>query len=345
MQAIAALGEEPKAPRLPIHTTTDPTVEGLIRLRNEGLPCLGVFSDEGGQLVGGHAMTDDNRLKTGAAFSALWDGKETKRSRGGDGNYTVRGQRVNLHLLIQPLAADRLFGDPVLSDQGMISRVLPNRPEPAAGTREWTELRESDCAAMSVFKNQMDAIIRTPMTLARDGKQKPIPNELDLRRLPFSPDARALWIEFVNHTERRMAPGGEYETIKGLANKLGEHAARLAATLALFDDLNVAEISADRLAAGIEIAQFFADEAVRVREMSQVDADLVMAQRLLEWLLVSGKTLVSLHEVYQKGPRPIRDKAAAMKAVGVLEAHGWVLKTGPTMIDGKLRKLVWTIVR
>jgi hypothetical protein len=94
VQAIAALGEEPKPPRLPIHTITDPTVEGMTRLHKEGLPCLGIFSDEGGQLMGGYAMQDDNRLKTGAAFSASWDGKEIKRSRGGDGNYTPCAARA-----------------------------------------------------------------------------------------------------------------------------------------------------------------------------------------------------------------------------------------------------------
>jgi hypothetical protein len=206
-----------------------------------------------------------------------------------------------MHILLQPLAADKLFGDPVLSDQGMISRVLATRHESAAGTRQWAEMGEAESSAMSAFNDRMNEIIRAPLPLARDEDGKDIPNELELRRLPFSPEARALWIGFVNDVERRMAPGGEYESIKGLANKLGEHAGRLAATLALFDDLKVAEISGEQ-------------------------GRQVMGQKLLEWLHASGKTVVPLREFYQFGPRPIRDKDTALKAMGVLEAHGWVIK-------------------
>jgi hypothetical protein len=40
---------------------------------------------------------------------------------------------------------------------------------------------------------------------------------------------RPLWIKFADHVERAIAAGGELESIRSLANKLPEHAARLAA--------------------------------------------------------------------------------------------------------------------
>jgi hypothetical protein len=58
-------------------------------------------------------------------------------------------------------------------------------------------------------------------------------NELEPRWLPLSPEARVLWVGFADHVEASVGSGGDMEAIRGLANKLPEHAARLAAVLAL----------------------------------------------------------------------------------------------------------------
>jgi hypothetical protein len=148
-----------------------------------------------------------------------------------------------------------------------------------------------------------------------------------------------------------MAPNGLYESIRGLANKLGEHAARLAGVIALFCDLNSTEISADALVRGIDLAQYYANEALRIREASAINEDLTTAERLLRWLHdgwreeTSENTLISLREVYQFGPRPIRDKATALKIVRILEDHGWLVKNDPVQINGHHRRQVWRIVK
>lgn len=53
-------------------TYPEPTYEGLVRLLREGQPAVGVLASEGGQLMGGYAMNQENRLKTAAALSDLW---------------------------------------------------------------------------------------------------------------------------------------------------------------------------------------------------------------------------------------------------------------------------------
>ena len=58
---LRALGDEPAAPPSPDRTVTEPTYEGLTRKFAEGMPSLGIFSDEGGQFLGGFAMSSDNR--------------------------------------------------------------------------------------------------------------------------------------------------------------------------------------------------------------------------------------------------------------------------------------------
>ena len=79
---LEALGPEPVAPPVADRIDTEPTFEGLTRRFAEGLPSLGIFSDEGGQFLGGHGMNRDNRQKTLSALNALWGGDPIRRTPG-----------------------------------------------------------------------------------------------------------------------------------------------------------------------------------------------------------------------------------------------------------------------
>src|SRR5215469_16017189 len=62
--ALDKLGPMPRAPLEPILTCTEPTFEGLCKLFAVGHPSLGTFATEGGHFIGGHGMSDDNKLRT-----------------------------------------------------------------------------------------------------------------------------------------------------------------------------------------------------------------------------------------------------------------------------------------
>ena len=80
---LADHGHEPRQPLSTKLTTSEPTLEGLFKLFQTGQPSLGLFSDEGGGFLGGHAMNSDNRLKTVAGLSSLWGGDTLDRVRAG----------------------------------------------------------------------------------------------------------------------------------------------------------------------------------------------------------------------------------------------------------------------
>jgi hypothetical protein len=163
-QGLEDLGHKPEAPISPMLTTGgDPTIEGLIRLLQEGgVPICGVFTDEGGQFVGGHAMADDHRLRTAGALSNLWDGQDLKRVRGGDGFFAIKGRRVAIHLLFQPLVAHRMFSDPILRDQGLLTRFLSVMPPRAAGTRQYVEVL--DFSNLSNFSSRFRVLLDRPFS-------------------------------------------------------------------------------------------------------------------------------------------------------------------------------------
>ena len=185
-------------------------------------------------------------------------------------------------------------------------------------------------------------LLERPLPLA-DGKA----NELAPRVLQLAFDARKMWVEFADSIERQIAPEGSLSPVKGIANKLPEHAARLAAVLALVSDADANEIPSEQMAAGIILAQHYVAEALRLFEVNQVSDDLRLAEKLLTWLLGCwNEPFVSLPDIYQKGPNAIREKTAAARLVAILEDHGWLLRErSGANIGGQFRREAWQIAR
>ncbi|MFZ2068311.1 MAG: DUF3987 domain-containing protein, partial [Xanthobacteraceae bacterium] len=138
-QTLDALGPPPLPPLEPILTCSEPTYEGMCKLLAVGQPSIGIFAAEGGEFVGGHGMADDAKLRTASGLSKVWDGKPLDRVRALDGSTVLPGRRVAMHLMVQPDVATIWFGDRLLVEQGLLSRVLLTAPDPASGTRLWNE--------------------------------------------------------------------------------------------------------------------------------------------------------------------------------------------------------------
>jgi hypothetical protein len=327
---------------VPMLMCPEPTFEGLFKLMAAGPASVGVFSSEGGQFIGGHGMNDVNKLKTVSGMSALWDGEPARRVRSGDGASILPGRRVALHLMVQPNVTDILLQDQELAGQGILSRLLVSAPESATGKRVPRPERPETESAINSFGRRLLDILEAPLPLAA-GKT----NELEPRELPLSEEARKLWVEFGGHVEKAMAPGGPLQQIKGLANKLPEHAARLAAVRTLVGNLQATEVGAAEMEAGIALAEYYAAEALRLFGASQIGADLQAAQRLLDWLCETWpEDNVSLPDIYQRGPNSIRDKATAQKLAAILVDHGWLAPVqGGTKIGEQFRRQAWRTVK
>ena len=345
-EALNALGPPPMAPLLPMLTVPEPTYEGLCRLLEHGQPSIGVFSSEGGQFIGGHAMNADNKLKTVAAMSSVWDSGIVKRLRAGDGSKIMPGRRVSLHLMAQPDIAAIMITDPLLLEQGILSRLLITAPDFAAGTRFWREPQPESDTALRRYYNKLLGILRTTPPLASNGTGPPKPNELKPRLLPLSADARALWVAFADAVETDLAPNGSLRLIMACANKLPEQAARVAGVLAVIDGgTQVVEISEEYLASAINIVKHHAAETLRMARAGSVAPEIMRAKELLNWLAKDWtEVLVSLPDIYQRGPAAIRDKKSAAQTVAILVDHGWLSRVeGPHTVGGVTRREVWAI--
>jgi hypothetical protein len=336
--ALDALGPAPEPPFTPILTCDEPTFEGLAKVFATGHPSLGVFSAEGGQFVGGYGMSDEAKLRTAAGLSKVWDGAMIKRVRSGDGNLILPGKRLSLHLMMQPVVAEGLFRDELLSGQGLLSRLLTCVPDTASGTRLYKKpLPESDAAL-----NRYGARILDIFEMAAPTKNR---NQVDPRDLPLSGTATNQWIIFADRVEQRLAPRAKFSEIRGLANKLGEHAGRIAGVLALIENIEAIQIESRHLDAAILLAEHYAAEADRLLGAARVRKELQIARRLLDWLQSEWPLgVVSLPDIY-RNLRAIPDAKSARKHVTILEAHGWVerIPEGAT-IDNLHRREAWRII-
>ncbi len=338
-QALDALGNGPTPPLHPMKVCPEPTMEGLERLLLHGQPSMGIFSGEGGQFIGGHGMREEAKLRTATSLSSVWDGAPIKRVRAGDGATILVGRRVSVHLMVQPDVANILLSDRLLENQGFLSRLLTVAPESTAGTRLWREPAAGAEADLRRYGARLlDLLERAPRLAG--GKA----NELDPPALDLATAARPLWIAFADHVECEIRPDGTLAPVRGLANKLAEHAARIAGVLTMIQDAGATEISVAQMEAGIHLAQHYADEALRLFDSGHVSPGIANAERLLGWLLAREEPLISLPDIYQLGPNAIRDKRTAQVVVGVLEDHGWLSRVDGGAIVRNVRRCdVWRV--
>jgi hypothetical protein len=338
-EALGELGEPPTPPLEPVIIAEEPTYEGLVRLFISGQPGLGLFSDEGGRLIGGHGMNADNQLKTAAGLSLLWDKKPITRVRAGDGCCVLYGRRLSLHLMVQPRVANLLFSNSLLLEQGLLSRCLVSFPQSTAGLRLYKEIDLTHEQALKAYSWRLMSILDTDPSL-KSGKL----NELEPRKLQLTPEAKRLWVAFHNEIEQKIADGREFARVRGFANKAPEHAARLSGILAITDIPDTGIINADRLTAGIGLVRYYLGEALRLFDNGAVDPELSLAQRLLEWLMLRQKPIISLVEIYRYGPSQVRNAKTARKLMEVLWEHGWVKPCGqPVELEGIQRRDTWAI--
>ena len=316
-EALTQLGPAPVPPLHPFLTAPDPTIEGLIKAWVSAPPSLGLFSAEGGQFIGGFGISPDHRLKTAAALSEMWDGRTIKRIRASDGVNILRGRRLSMHMMVQPDVSTAFLSDPLLRDQGLLSRVLVAAPSSLAGTRLYRETDPSDEADISAYAARILSILSAPWPLT-DNR-----NELSPPALSLTNDAAEMWRAFYDRVERMSGIDNKLWVIGDFAAKAAEHAARIAGVLTVVADERATKISADAMSDGIVLMEWYINEALRLQQIARTDPRLIRANRLLQWLQKRGP-VVRVREILQFGPAPERSKKALDETLEILKLHGWV---------------------
>lgn len=316
-QARLAETPRPAAPVMPLFIVSEPSTEAIQRQLIIGLPSIGLINDEGGQFLGGYAMSAEKRLGTLTTLSRLWDRGEFDRVRVGDGSGSYYGRRLTLHLMVQPAVASSLLADPLAREQGFLARCLVSYPRSTAGQRRYAEQDLSQTSEYRRYASRVTALLDQAWPLTAE-------NELDPPSIALTQTAKTTWVAIYNDIERHLGADGRFAPVRSLASKAPEHIARLAGTFAVFDGDE--QIDASHIDRAALLMQHYLAEALRLWGAGQVSVELKLAQELLNWLRdkMGPGRVIPMAEIYRKGPSAIRSAGAARKVLQVLVQHGWV---------------------
>jgi putative DNA primase/helicase len=310
--------EKPLPPQVPRLLFEDATPEKLGRSLAQEWPSGGIFSSEGGVVLGGHAMGKDSLSRTLGLINKLWEGGTHTVDRATAASFAVRGARLTVSLQVQlGVLTDFMQSDRGLSRaSGFFARFLIAQPRSTAGTRFYRETVSTP--ELDGFNLRIGELLAIPPTI--DPERGLTPALLDLDTA-----AKAFWIDYFDTVERQLAPSGEFAAIRDVAAKAADNAARLAAVLHVFEHGPTGTISRDVVESAAEIVAWHTYSARAVLGPLSLSRELGNAVNLSQWLTelcaAEGVQEINSTRILQEGPNAIRSRQTLTEALAVLREH------------------------
>lgn len=335
--ARKALGAAPQRPLEPWLLLGEPTLEGLHRVYQRGRPSIGLFNDDAGDFLNGHAMGRDNRAKSAAGLSRLWDCGEFSRVRAGEGVAKCYGRRLAMHVMIQPVIAERVLSDDLLVRQGFLARCLLAWPDSTIGTRRYVPEDLATDPALQAYWQCMHARLGLPVPLRRGAR-----NELSPRTLTLTPQAKNAWIDLADGIEAQMTM--RFVDVKAWAGKAASQALRIAGVLTLVDDAHAQTIEREAIERASALVNYHLHEAARIVGTASVPERIKDADALIAWCRQTERDYLYSADVLRRGPSAVRTRDAFLAAMALLDSAGWVERApSGVVLDGKPRGRVWRL--
>ncbi|WP_188823977.1 DUF3987 domain-containing protein, partial [Novosphingobium indicum] len=246
--------ERPVKPLNPDNVLSKATTNGIFRTLETGWPALGIFTGEGGSLLGGHSLRAENSpTEFASMLTTVWDGGTVDRSTG---EVTVRlpGRRISALIMVQPEVAEAFLADPKLKPHGIHARFLIVSP-PAWSPPQANFLDDVDLGrkarleeAMECFHDRIDWLLSRDLPVSEFDRSK-----LEPPILYWSKDAKAHMQEWFNSTCISWRNDGN-----PFFNRAFEHACRLAGALTVFANDTYVPLALAK--AGTALVEFYADQ-------------------------------------------------------------------------------------
>lgn len=298
----------PEPPRSPYRLVGDATVEGLRRDLESGPCSQGVFTDEAATILGGYGMSAEQRGKTAAVFSKLWDAGHLSVSRVAGGRVERYGCRVALHWLIQPMAAAEAVADPLLAALGFWPRFLAAWP-PELEPRKALTFEPSKSAPIGHYWRRCADLL-----------EQPLPDDAGRALLlPLADDARALMGKAFERFEVEGRKGS-LRSVKPFALRATEQACRIAGVLAAFGGR--ASIDGETARSALALAAYSLDTWRALIDDGAADPGTAHALRLYEWLTERPGWHARMAAIVKDGPACVRSKDKRDAAIDLLCAVG-----------------------
>jgi hypothetical protein len=296
----------PGPPVKPFVFSQEPTLEGLQKSFVGGYPSQGLFSDEGGQFFGGHAMNKDNALKTVSGLSKFWDGSAIYRTRAGQGESAVLyNRRLSIHLMVQPIVAALVLSDPLMQQQGLMARFLVVQPRSIAGSRLYNDKDPNEQQSVIRYRQRLAELLSLAPQIDEHGG-------LALPSLTLEDAARVLWVQCYNEIEKKLAAGQPLDVIRPTAAKMAENILRIAGVLTVIEGEN--SIGPQTMAGAILLGQYYLSEQLRLRRRTESDSLAQQADQIVEWMKDNNGVAI-IEELQKKGPHGLRKSVSHLRKI------------------------------
>lgn len=332
---------KPDAPRVPRLLFEDVTSEKLGKALAMEWPSAGIFSSEGGAVLGGHSMGKDSIARTLSLLNKCWDGASHIVDRATSTSFAVRGARMTISLQVQP----HVLGDFLDRDRGMsrgsgfLARFLASQPASLQGSRLYREPIATP--ELQTFNARIAGMLADLPTI--DGERGLLLPTLDL-----DPMAKAHWVEVYDTVEAQLSSGGNFAPVRDVASKAADNVARLAGVLHLFESGPTGVIGLRSMQAAARIVLWHLYAARGLFAPFTLSREAANAATLDRWLIdrcrMEGVDGFSTRAVLNGGPNGTRKREDFETAVGVLARHGRVrlvedgrrrwLVVNPMLVDG-----------
>lgn len=256
----------------------DVTIERISTSFAERWPSAAWMSSEGGAILGGHSFRGDAQIGTFAHLNQRWDGSALRRERQMSQSARCDRPRLTVSIAIQSETL-RLFVSStkgLARETGFFARFLICHPATTQGTRAYRE--PGQMTKLAAFHKKITSLLGETRLDER--------GELFLARIELCREGRTRWKKAYDEIERRLVPHGELSDVRDVASKAADNIARLAALFSLLangaDIPFVEPADIDRAA---RIVEWYLSEAQKVLGTSGIDAELIAASQVEEWLV------------------------------------------------------------
>ena len=329
---------EPERPRVPHLLLGDATPEGLSISLTREWPSGGIFSSEGGVILGSHGMGSDSLMRNLGILNVLWDGGTHQMTRRTSDRIEIRGVRLTMALQTQEQTLKEFFSKTsgLARGMGFFARFLVTFPESTQGTRLFSEAPTA-WPNLNKFRRRLDELLNTPLEMTDDYTLTP-------KLMQLSPEAKAVWIAFHDSIEVELRHDGELTDVRDVASKAADNAARLAALFQIYES-GFSEVTANAMQAATQIVAWHLHEARRLLPQLTLRREERNLIAIDQWIIRQcrnrGTNHILKNELRQKGPiRNVQEidlmlaELISLKRIRIVERQRITIEVNPALLGG-----------
>ncbi|MFI8303687.1 DUF3987 domain-containing protein [Streptomyces sp. NPDC085927] len=318
LESLRDLREQPGLPKAFVG---DVTLEALGKVMGENGGRMALHESEAGFFKACAGLYGNGRADITLVLKA-YSGTGHEIDRVGRGHSWMPRTALTLTLIIQPGVVEHMEKDnPEFKSSGFLNRFLYALPSPMPpGSFDTPDV------PLDVALDYAQRIVR----LVDD-----VWTSENVRTLTLTTQARKVFAEFYNQTEKDKADGGKLHDVAEWAGKLCGQIIRLAACLTLYDNPAAAEIAEDAMTRSVALAPYLTAHARSAFALMSRDGDggRKLLRDILDRLpqLLADDRTVTLRKIREsfKGRRAAGsagavDAEAIKEAMDELEELGWV---------------------